>query len=445
MMMALVTMFLLAIVAGEIVYNSGVFSSVVFRQRDQLQATLLARSGLRLALLQLRAAKKAKAKAKAMGLGDNVTMVDKIWQTPLVLPPPDVPGLSGIDKGAMDEFKKSLGLEGTVSVAIMGESGRKSINELVWPNSTSTSTSTNTATGTGGTGVSGGQLIGQTGGPAGQSAEEAHKAAMKASRDEFVKFFDSMLEQKRQSDDDFRNKYPNVTGEQITGNLLAWMDPNTQQDGNNRDKMDYYNRAQPYPYAPKNAPIASDSEYHMIEDLDETLAKLVRDNFTVQGTSSLDVNQASMLLIKASIPDLDQNCLDQIDKRRKSSDAGQGPFKDATDFWNFVGNTCGNSVADDAKKKFTGKLLDSDTTYHAVITAHLDSTNTSKTWLVDIGPMPPKDPLSTNTATTTAAGVQPQPSPGGGASTSTNTSTGLSTGTSDDDYDSLSIVYLKAE
>jgi hypothetical protein len=111
MLMALMTMVVLAILAGELIYQSGVYSSVVFRQRDQLRATLLARSGLRLALLQLHAAKKAKGKVKEMGLGDNVSAVDKIWQTPLVLPPPPIPGLSGIDTATRNAFSNSLGMK----------------------------------------------------------------------------------------------------------------------------------------------------------------------------------------------------------------------------------------------------------------------------------------------------------------------------------------------
>jgi type II secretory pathway component PulK len=133
MLMALVTLFILSILAGEIVYQSSVFTSVVFRQRDALRATLLARSGLRLALLQLKATKKAKAKAKSLGMGDNMALIDKIWQTPMILPPPDLPGLNTFDTSALAEFRKSLGFEGVVNVTIIGENGRMSLNSMVWP------------------------------------------------------------------------------------------------------------------------------------------------------------------------------------------------------------------------------------------------------------------------------------------------------------------------
>jgi len=455
MMMALVTMFILAIVAGEIAYQSGVYSSIVFRQRDQLEATLLARSGLRLALLQLRATKKARAKAKALGLGENSPIVDKIWQTPLVLPPPDIPGLAQSDKEALRSFKTSLGLGGTVGVTILGENGRMSINQLVWPpveNKNADASNTpkcndpvdnhlrdctpqelqQLAL------VQGGAKPGaQT-----ESAAEQKKTAMKKAHDDLVETFNNMLEKKRLDDDGFREKYASVTGEILVGNLLAWMDPNTQMDGNQRDKNDYYSRLDP-PYAPKNAPIASESEFHMIEGLDETLAKLVADNFTVQATNSLDVNKASLLLIKANIPDLSPDALERIGKRRSDEQLG-GPFKDENDFWTFV-NTLGNYQ--DAQKKLKDKgvkILSPDATYHVVVTAHVDGTNTNKTWLADVGPLPPKDPQQQ----ATPPGVAPTPQPAQPApQPQDKDKDGKTTtpATSDDDYDSLSVVYLKAD
>jgi hypothetical protein len=50
MMMTLVTMLILSILAAELVYQNQVYTSIVFRQRDDLRAKLLVKSALRLAL-----------------------------------------------------------------------------------------------------------------------------------------------------------------------------------------------------------------------------------------------------------------------------------------------------------------------------------------------------------------------------------------------------------
>lgn len=435
MMMAMVTMFLLAILAGELVYQSGVYSSVVFRHRDSLRATLLARTGLRLALLQLRATKKARAKAESLGLGKNSAIVDKIWQTQLVLPPPDIPGLSPMDTEALGEFRKSLGLEGTVSISIFGESGRMSLNELVWPMINANST--------GGASKGGDEIdpndprkTKQPGTGSATATPEQIAEQKKKSRAAFSEVFENLFEKKRQDDDAFREKYATLRGDFIVGNLLAWMDPETKEDGEARDKYDYYRSLEPTPYALKDAPIASDSEFHMIKGFDDTISKIVNENFTIRSAASLDVNKAPILLIQSLLPELRPDAVESIDKRRKDDSLG-GPFKDAKDFWAFV-NTLGSY--DELEKKFSErglKILDSDTSYRAVISAQ--SGMASKTWLADIGPLPPKVD-QTPQAPAQAAAANPPPQ-----NTSTSTSTSTSTKTETSDSDSLSIVYLKAE
>lgn len=436
MMMALVTIFLLAILSGELVYQSGVYSGVVFRARDQLRATLLARSGLRLARLQLVGAKKAKAQAKTMGLGDNNAFIDKIWQTPLVLPPPVLPGLTPTETSTLETFRSSLKLEGVVSTTIRGENERISINQIIWPFAAGAEDKAKNPD------YSGATPTGPDGKPLPSSqipkmTAEDKKELLKQNQTQVAEILQNILEKRRQDDDAFRDKYPSLTGEQLMGNLLAWMDPKTLDDGDHRNKEDYYQRAEPEPYALKNAPMVSESEYHMVKGFDDEIAKLMEDNFTMQPTNSVDVNKVTMTLLHSLIPELNNDALERIDKRRKDESLG-GPFKDEKDFWGYL-ETLGNF--DEAKKRFTDrglKILSSDTTYYAVITAQ--SGSASKVWLAKFGALPPN--VEEKQANTFQPGQPPpQPSPSG-TSTSTNTNTNT---TVSSDMDSLNIVYLKAD
>ena len=124
MMMAMITMLLMTILAAELVYETTVYNNIVFRQVDQLRARMLARSGMRLVLLQVRAAKKAGTKAKGI-LGDSAgSLVDQLWQTPLILPPPAVPGVAGMEAEGLTKFGTELSLGGVISVNISGENSR---------------------------------------------------------------------------------------------------------------------------------------------------------------------------------------------------------------------------------------------------------------------------------------------------------------------------------
>lgn len=409
MMMAMVTFLVLSVLVGELVYETGVYNSVVWRQVDQYRAKLLARSALRLALLQVRAAEKARAKAKSLGLGESTSLTDQIWQTPLVLPPPAPPGFGEADSKSLEEFGKNLGLEGSLSVSINGENGRMNLNQLVWLK--------DKASGEGGGGTT----------PPAESEEERNKR-LESSRQGIVQFVDELLEQKRRSDDSFRDRYGSVRGEVLVKNILAWIDPSTLVDGDNQNKLEYYSRAEPYPYAIHNAPLAAESELYMIKGFDDTLANLFADTFTTQTTGGINVNDASNNMLRALIPELGDLELERIQKRKEDESLG-GKFKDAADFWNFLA-TLGNF--EESKKRLDERgvtILGPETSYRVVLTAK--SGQATKTWVAKIGPLPPKSEVKNPGQP--AQPIQPaQPqNPGTPAQNS--------------DSNSLNIIYLKAD
>jgi type II secretory pathway component PulK len=444
MMMALVTMLLLGILAAELVYESSVYNGVVFRQADQLRARLLARSGLRIALLQLRAAEKAKAKAKGLGLGETGGLTDQIWKTPLVLPPPVPTGIGLIEGQALDAFGKSLGLEGNVSVVIAGESSRLNLNQLnllpsetgaggagggsATSTATATSTSTSTSTSTAAT-------------------PEARKAALTETRKAYADLIDQLLVNKRESDEAFRDRTGNLTGAILVGNLVAWMDKDTTEDGDGRDKRDFYARAEPQPYSIKEAPLASESELFMIKGFDESIAKLVGENFTTQPSSGVNVNEASALLLRALIPELSPAEAEKVLARRRDETQG-GPFKDAADFWAYL-DTLG--TFGDAKarlEKMGVKILEKETSYRVVITAK--SGLASKTWVAAVGPRPaaPKPaagaaggPATGGTAVNPNVNIDGNPEEEAKKADAANGAAGKKAG----DTESLHILYLKAD
>jgi general secretion pathway protein K len=411
MMMAMVTFLVLSVLVGELVYETGVYNNVVWRQVDQLRAKLLARSALRLALLQVRAADKARAKAKNLGLGESTSLTDQIWQTPLVLPPPPPPGLSEADKKSLEEFGKNLGLDGSLSVSITGENNRLNLNQLVWAKE-------KTAAG---------------GGPAGpESAEEKNKR-LEGSRQAIVQFVDDLLEQKRRSDDSFRDRYGSVRGEVLVKNLVAWMDPQTLVDGDNQNKTEYYSRLEPYPYAIHNAPMASESELYMVKGFDDTLANLFADTFTTQITGGVNVNEASATMLRALIPEIGEVEAERILERRQDESLG-GKFKNAGDFWNFLA-TLGNFEDAKARLEQSGfTILGPETSYRVTITGK--SGQATRTWSAKIGPLPPAPASATNRP--------PLPAPTSTA-TATSTASNTSTGPQNSDSNSLNIIYLKAD
>jgi type II secretory pathway component PulK len=430
MMMALVTFLVLSILVGELAYETGVYNGVVWRQADQLKARLIARSGLRLALLQVRAAEKAAQKAQSMGL-QNPALTEQIWKTPLVLPPPPVPGLGVAETQALDAFVKSLDLDGTLTVTITGENSRINLNQMVWLRQGQTPQPNPNPSPNPNPGPNPGPNPNPNPSPNPMSPEERAKQ-LESARRAVAQVIDQLLESKRRTDDQFRDRYGIVTGEVLAGNLLAWMSPDVQVDGDNREKFDYYSRFEPTPYSLKNAPLATESELFMIKGFDDTLARLISDNFTTQPTAGLNVNDASELLLRALIPELGDFEIERILQRRTDQTLG-GPFKSADDFWGFL-NTFGDFA--EAKKRLQEQgigILEKESSFRVVVTAQ--SGSASKTWVAQLGPLPPAvDPPTPQQPT--QPGPQPPPNPGGPESPNPPRN---------NDSNSLNIIYLKAD
>lgn len=428
MMMAIATMVVLSILAAELVYQTSVYSGIVFRQRDQLQARLLARSALRMGLLQLKAAEKAKTAAKNLGGGEGLT--DRIWQTPLILPPPEPKGLSRTDQQALEGFRKSLGLNGTISVSISAESDRLSLNNLVWL----TKAQEDAARGGGGggdkvdpciDGVTGERIPGCVTPPEPPKPPidpEKKKEALAKIKKNYVEILDQLLEQKRKSDDDFREKFATVNAETLIGNLIAWMDPETKTDGDNRDKEDYYTRLET-PYAIKNSPLNSESELYMVKGFSDPIVKLVTEHFSIQSSSSVNPNKATLSLLQALIPELNNEDLTKIETKRNET-----PFGKADDFWAYL-ETLGKF--EDAKKRLTEqgiKFLEGETAYRIIVSA--ESGQANKTWMALVGEAPP--------AVDSPPVAPPVNPPPGGAAPPTKPE-------GNTDSKPLNIIYLKAD
>ncbi len=433
MLMALMTMTVLGILVAELVYQTEVYHRVVFGQVDQLRAKYLAKAGIKLALLQLQAAQKAKDKIKSLGADKDASMSslsDRIWQTPIILPPPVPKELTEVDKDNIKTFVDSLELNGRIAITISGEAQKMNLNSMVWmPDSPASSTKPNippTPQPTNPWGKGGDPV----GGNSGSSSQQASKDEMLKSQRQLLRdTIDSMIQNKKQEDDTFREKYQNLNTDVLMGNLLAWMDPNTPMDGDNRNKEDYYSRL-PNPYSPKNAPLSSLSELYMVKGFDDTLVSLFADNFTTLSTSGININTMNATLLRSLLPALSPGDAEKVIDRRNDLTKG-GPYTSLDDFWNYL-NTFGDFK--EAKNELTKKgviFTTEDTAYRVSIEA--SSGYAKKSWVAYVGDPPPavQDPNNP-----TAPQVPPKPP---------NTPQGAGPSTTNNDIKVPSIIYLKAE
>lgn len=141
--MVIAAMTVLSVLVTEFTYVSQVNQRMAYDGLDQLKAHYLAKSGLKISLLRLKAYQQVKqfigggAGAGAAAAGAAAAMVpksllDKIWSFPFMYPiPTNIPGISAIQKEQIEEFQKNSSLEGSFSALIESESGKYNLNLLL--------------------------------------------------------------------------------------------------------------------------------------------------------------------------------------------------------------------------------------------------------------------------------------------------------------------------
>ena len=159
----------LAIFVGEITYTAQVNQKLAYDRLDQIKAHSLAKSGLRIALLRIRAyselkktigdmAKSAGASADAVSSVVPKAVMEKIWSEPITIPfSGDIAGLPMGARDALTKFRKDSGMEGKLYISIQAQSSRFNLNSTIAAFAPSPSPNPSpTATPAGGTSTAGG-------------------------------------------------------------------------------------------------------------------------------------------------------------------------------------------------------------------------------------------------------------------------------------------------
>ncbi|MGK5084637.1 hypothetical protein WDW37_15180 [Bdellovibrionota bacterium FG-1] len=137
MVMAAVSV--LSILVTEFTYVAQVNQKMAFDGVDQLKAHYLAKTGLKISLLRLKAFQNitqyANGLAKAAGASTSLVpkaILDQIWSFPFFYPfPTNIPGMSTGDKERIEAFQKASGLDGRFSSVIESESSKYNLNMLL--------------------------------------------------------------------------------------------------------------------------------------------------------------------------------------------------------------------------------------------------------------------------------------------------------------------------
>lgn len=436
----LTAMATLAIFVGEITYTAQINQKLAYDRLDQIKAHSLAKSGLRLALLRIRAYSELKKSigtmAKSMGASaadaDKVVpkaILEKIWNEPITIPfSGDVSGLPLGARDAIQKFRKDSSMEGKVYISISAQSERFNLNSTIQAFAPSPSASPSASPGgsTGGTGStapsgstagSGGTGSGPTPTPIGFDQEQARKLLSDQIKDTFAKKFEE--------DEKFRDRYRNLRPEDLTDEILGWNDLTYQSQAAQRADRPF-----------KQAPFYDVSELHYLPSVDDDIYNLLASQYTTGVASAINVNTIKEPVLAALVPQMTQeerkkffeyrdNLEPTGDDARAAAAAGTATnkdedhtFKAADDFYKYIkekvsafGNS--DSKIDDFKKALTQRGI-TITTEESNFIVRIEATinQTKRTLEAYVSILPDSGSTGgTSGGTTTSGTTKPSPTP----------------------------------
>ena len=309
--MVLAAVSVLSVLATEFTYIAQVNQKMAFDSLDQLKAHYLAKSGMKISLLRLKAYAQVKALIGSMSGGGAGApagggamsavpkqLLEQIWSFPFMFPiPTSLPGMSITDKEAIDDFTKNTGLEGQFSAKISSESAKYNLNRILAPFAAEPSASPGPS-GAPSTNPNPSPSAGASpnvptanqpsGGPS-AAASFSPDAARKTLND----FLAQILQNKFDTDEDFQSEYRDFRMDDLMDGIVSWADRTYQRRLTPDENV--------WP-AIKQAPFNTVSELHMVSPMNDDIYDLFATSLTVATTPGIDIDTMEETTLRALVP-----------------------------------------------------------------------------------------------------------------------------------------------
>jgi general secretion pathway protein K len=140
--MVMAAISVLSIIVTEFAYVAQVNERMAYDSMDQVKAHYLAKAGVKLSLMRLKAYAQLKQIVGGSSSGGSSasnplagaiphSVLDKVWNFPFMYPLPQLPEMSVSQKDAIDAFTKTSSLEGRYSAIIESESSKFNLNSIL--------------------------------------------------------------------------------------------------------------------------------------------------------------------------------------------------------------------------------------------------------------------------------------------------------------------------
>lgn len=424
-------MTVLSLLVTDFVYIAKVGQRMAYDGLDQLKAHYLAKSGLKISLLRLKAYQQVKAltggnKSDGSGGANPAAgaipgvpkgLIEKIWSFPFFYPLPKIPGMTEADKERIDKFQSASRLEGKFSAVIESESSRYNLNMILAPYVPAPNASPSPTPSGGGT---------NTGSTSPNPNPSPTPFDPEVARKSLADYLGALLQQKFEADPDFQNEYRDFRLDDFMDALVAWADRTYERRNAGTRSL----------IPSKRAPFYSVNELHMIEGMDDRLFELFAPALTVSTTPGLNINTMGDATLKALVPQMIEDERKAFFEFRDSTEQ-DNLFKDGNDFLKYLQSNVQAFNNDPQEiKRFQDsltqrniRLVTDETSFKITVQAEMNqATRLLEAWVTLLPASKTKPSGPGTNANNTAA--QPTPDPGatptdGSAKSAQSNPTGL--------------------
>jgi len=295
MLLVLTSIVVITVIIVEMTYNSRIASTMSANYKDEVAAEYLAKSSANVALLRLAIVRKIKT-FQTGGFTIPPDVISMIISMPFMFPPPsEMLAMIGIGKeldlGLKEMLNKiktdtNISKVGRFDHTITGLDSKININMV----------------------------------PSNEDSVNTFKEQMK-----------NLYASKVLSDESFGHRYSMEDFETLLNNMVDWIDPDNESR-NGGDETRSYDRKDP-PYKPRNAPMPTLSELHMIDGMNDELFELISPMLTVFSSGSINVNKISDDMWKT----IDNRLTEEDIKAIKEKLDVIGPFANEKELRTWIG------------------------------------------------------------------------------------------------------------
>lgn len=276
LLMALTSLMFMVYLASEVTRDSAVEYIVNSQELSRVKAYYAARNGMQIALLRVKMFQQVSQGTLPEAVAPYV---DQIWKFPFAWPLPIPADLNLVDKGTIEETTAESLMDTTYTHTIEDEGSKIDLNDMASPS----------------------------------------KVLRESTRKQLLTIF----EQKMASDDDFRNKYANVSFEEIVNHIYDWMSDSNTGAGGGDKRAEFSALGTGYP---PNRGFRTLEELKLVPGMTEELYKVIAPRVTIYGMKAINPNTASKEVLMALDSGMTEEAANEAITRREDPALG-GPFK----------------------------------------------------------------------------------------------------------------------